>query len=37
MLCSAKDSIPKHQKTNVTYKAICPDCNKITLEKLLPI
>ena len=25
MFCSAKDSIPTHQKTNVIYKVSCPD------------
>ena len=28
MFCSAKDSIPTHQKANFIYKVTCPDCNK---------
>ena len=27
VFCSAKDSIPTHQKANVSYKFTCPGCN----------
>ena len=28
IFCSAKDSIPIHQKTKVIYKVTCPGCNE---------
>ena len=28
MFCSAKESIPIHQKANVIYKVTCPGCNE---------
>ena len=33
MLCSAKDSIPIHQKENLIYKITCPGCNKDYIGK----
>ena len=33
MFCSAKDSIPIHQKTNVIYKITCPGFNEYYIGK----
>ena len=34
MFCSAKGSIPIHQKANVVYKVTCPGSNEDYIEKI---
>ena len=37
MFCSAKNSIPIHQKANVIYKVTCPCCNEYYIGKTDPV